>query len=297
LGEPERNINRQTASATYHRPFSAGGIWATTAVWGRNVHHGISTNAFLIETNVNLAERNVFLARLESAQKTGEDLVLSSRPDLADRVFNVHKLSFGYLRKLGHLAGFVPAIGIQENVSILPADLKPFYGTRTPAGIAVFINLRAAPMAEHAMGPVSAVQHPGGASHTVTTPAAPAAPAPGHENMPGMQHAEAPAARQDTMPGMHVADAKPDAHAAMPGMAKMSNDSTTRELQKRLMADPVIRARVMADTALRRLMHGVTATEDSTSHPRVIKQKAKPKQPAKKPAKKPVPHDMGKMKM
>jgi hypothetical protein len=146
-GGRRRTVHRTTASATYHKPFTTGGVWATSAVWGRNVEAGRATSAFLLETNINLAERNVFVARFESAQKTGEDLVLDARPEYATRAFLVHKVSGGYLRKFGSLRGFVPAVGAQLNISVIPDELKPFYGSRTPAGAALFLNLRAAPMA------------------------------------------------------------------------------------------------------------------------------------------------------
>jgi hypothetical protein len=299
-GEAARDIDRQTASATYHRPFAAGGIWATTAVWGRNTHNGHATNAFLVETDVNLAERNVFLARWESAQKTGEDLVLSARPDYTDRAFNVHKLSFGYLRKLGHLAGFVPAIGIQENVSFLPTALKPFYGTRTPAGIAVFVNLRAAPMAAHAMAGMEATSMAPDKSMT----AMPEQAAPGartdsmamhqhdavaeKDTMKAMQHADMPASLHDSMPGMKSGAVHSEEHPGMGEMHRTSADTTNvRGLYERMMADSVIRRRVLADTALHRMLTRLLTPGDSSHAAMHMAQPlAHPKAAAQRPAKK-----------
>ena len=49
-GGPRVDVNRVTASATYHRAVRAGTIWASTIGWGRNHEPGNSaTNAFLAE--------------------------------------------------------------------------------------------------------------------------------------------------------------------------------------------------------------------------------------------------------
>jgi hypothetical protein len=70
-------LHRLTASATYHRPLGSGGFWATTAAFGRNVEgeHG-GSNAYLLETSLDLDGRNVIFGRAEYLQKAGHDLVL-----------------------------------------------------------------------------------------------------------------------------------------------------------------------------------------------------------------------------
>lgn len=157
-GGPRIDQTRVTASATYHRPLADQGSWATTVMWGRNEEEGHATNAFLVETSLNLAERNLLFLRAEAARKTGEDLVLDSPrqgpadPSLVDEAFSVGSLGAGYVRQFGAIAGLVPGLGFRIGVSLVPERLEPFYGSRTPTGFAVFARLRPRAMAMGAMG-------------------------------------------------------------------------------------------------------------------------------------------------
>ena len=79
---PRSDLNRLTASATYHRPLSAGGVWATTLAYGLNsgdevipegrVH--FVTSAILLESALTLRERHTFLGRGEIVEKPAHDL-------------------------------------------------------------------------------------------------------------------------------------------------------------------------------------------------------------------------------
>jgi len=136
------DVTRTTASATYHRPLARGGHWASTAAWGRNEEHGHATEAFLFETNVNLAQRNILFARGEIVEKSAEDLVLE---DLGEEVFALGKLTAGYMRQfpLGDLA---VGLGGLVSVSLLDEELEPAYGSTSPVGGAVFLRVRPAAM-------------------------------------------------------------------------------------------------------------------------------------------------------
>jgi hypothetical protein len=146
VGGPRIDVTRVTASVTYHRPLVDEGVWASTIAWGRNREEGDASNAFLAETNVNLAERDILYGRLEIAEKTGADLVLPE--DLEERSFTVGKLGLGYIRQLDPVAGLVPGFGAGVTVSLVPDDLEPFYGSTSPAGLQLFVRLRPAPMTE-----------------------------------------------------------------------------------------------------------------------------------------------------
>jgi hypothetical protein len=143
-GSDERHdVRRTTASATYHRPLSEGGIWANTIAWGRNEEEGLTTDAFLFETNLNLRNRNVLFARAEVARKTGGDLAVDGDdPSLTDELFSVGAISLGFVRQLGTLGGIATGVGIRAGVSFVPATLEPFYGTRAPVGLALFTSIR-----------------------------------------------------------------------------------------------------------------------------------------------------------
>ena len=150
-GEPPRSITRPTTSATYHRPLANGGIWASTAAWGQNIEKDETTNAYLVETNLNLAQRNIFFARAERTEKSGETLVLDDAA-LSDRVFVVSTAGAGYVRQFGPFGSLVPALGLRASVSLVPRDLEPFYGSRSPAGVAILASVRPRPMEMAGMG-------------------------------------------------------------------------------------------------------------------------------------------------
>ncbi len=146
-GESRADVTRATSSLTYHQPFGRSGIWASTLLWGRNRAHGLNTDAFLIESNLNVDERNVVFGRGELARKSGEDLVIDQEAhDVGHEVFTVGKLTAGYMRQFGHAGSLLPAVGAQISLSVIPSDLEPFYGAQTPVGFAVFLNLKPAPM-------------------------------------------------------------------------------------------------------------------------------------------------------
>lgn len=141
---PRIDVSRVTASATYHRPLTQTGIWATTIAWGRNREGGEATGAFLAETSLSLRDRDVIYARLEVAEKTGGDLVLPE--DLEEESFTVGKLGLGYVRMLGPVGGLVPGLGAGVTVSRVPDDLESFYGSTTPTGVQLFVRLRPSSM-------------------------------------------------------------------------------------------------------------------------------------------------------
>jgi hypothetical protein len=146
IGDPRIDVTRVTASASYHRPLAESGGWAGTIAWGRNREGSEATQAFLAETRLNLAERDILYGRLEVVEKTGGDLVLPE--ELEERSFTVGKIGLGYVRQLDPVAGLVPGLGAGVTVSRVPDDLSSFYGSTTPAGLQLFLRLRPAPVTE-----------------------------------------------------------------------------------------------------------------------------------------------------
>ena len=155
-GGPRIDVNRVTASATYHSAIRDNGIWATTIAWGRNAEPDHASNALLLETNVTVAQRDTWFGRFEVAGKSAHDLAVAEPPT----DFTVSKLQGGYTRYLPAWRGFQPGIGGALSVGIVPESLKSTYGSRANVGFAVYLTLRPAAMIH------------GGAS----TPAQPATP-------------------------------------------------------------------------------------------------------------------------
>lgn len=160
-GRPAQDIRRPTASATYHQPLAQGGTWATTAAWGQNREGDEHTNAYLIETNLNLAERHIVFARAEFVEKSGDDLVLEDQM-LADRIFNISTVGAGYVYQFAPLGNFVPSAGVRAAVSFVPSALEPFYGSRSPTSFGVFVSVRPRPMEMASMDSVKEHEMPRG---------------------------------------------------------------------------------------------------------------------------------------
>jgi hypothetical protein len=137
-GRPRTDVNRVTASATYHHALRPGSIWASTLGWGRNEEPRTrATNALLAETNLTFDQRDTWFARFELSSKSGHDLAIES-PD----PFTVSKLEAGYTRYFAPWNGFKPGVGAGVSAAILPGSLSSIYGSRVNLGAGVFLTLR-----------------------------------------------------------------------------------------------------------------------------------------------------------
>jgi hypothetical protein len=141
-GGPRVDVDRMTASATFHRETLERTFWATTIGWGRNTESGESTNALLVESSAAFSNRHVAYGRFEWGQKSGHDLAVD--PD--DEVFDVAKLQGGYTRFLPAWKGWVPGFGAALSGAIVPRSLEAVYGSRFSTGFAVYLTLRPAAM-------------------------------------------------------------------------------------------------------------------------------------------------------
>jgi YHS domain-containing protein len=144
---PRQNVDRVTASATYNR-VSGPTVWASTVGWGRNSESGLGTNAWLVETSLQLADRDAWFARLEVAGKTAHDLALPAVLDIP----LVTKLQGGYTRYMRALRGFRPGFGVEGSIGLVPDELRAAYGGRANVGGGIFLTLRPAMMARGGQG-------------------------------------------------------------------------------------------------------------------------------------------------
>jgi hypothetical protein len=156
---PPVDIDRLTASATYHRITLDNVIWANTLGWGRNAENGESaTNALLFESSVTVRDRDAWYARFEWAEKSGHDLAV---PDHG--VFDVSKLQGGYTRYLSAWRGLTPGLGVAASMGIVPRSLEPVYGGRVNPGFGIYLTLRPGAMRPPAQGgastPIDHSQH------------------------------------------------------------------------------------------------------------------------------------------
>jgi hypothetical protein len=134
------DVDRITASATYHRALPDDGIWASTLAWGRNAESGESTNVLLVETSITLHERDSWFGRFEIGAKPAEDLDVHG----ADSTFTVAKIQAGYTRYLEAWRGLKPGFGGSVSAGFVPDSLESIYGGRVNSGFGVFVTLRPA---------------------------------------------------------------------------------------------------------------------------------------------------------
>ena len=145
---PRRDVNRVTASATYHR-IAGQLVWASTIGWGRNSELDRATHAVLGEIVVTRADRDSWFGRLEVVSKTAHDLDIPSPlaciQCVDPRTFTVTKLQGGYSHYLA-AGAFRPGVGVVVSAGLLPEALRVAYGSRVNTGVGVYLTLRPAMM-------------------------------------------------------------------------------------------------------------------------------------------------------
>lgn len=142
---PDASVHRYGASAMFVGNGIRGGQWASTLVWGANVHDGHAANSLLAETNVGLGARNAVFGRVEYVRKSAGDLVLDGIDP--ERQFGVGSMVAGFMREVISIRGGSIGIGGRVAVNLVPATVAPFYGTRTPSGFSLFARIRPSRMA------------------------------------------------------------------------------------------------------------------------------------------------------
>lgn len=144
---PRSDVNRTTASATYHRQLDRNRFWATTLAYGVNsgpevlpaevVH--LVTHAALLESSLTLRERHTWFGRFEVVGKPAHDL---HAHEYTSRIFGVAKLEAGYVRHFKAWHALVPGIGGVVSANFLPPELAPRYSGRVAPGFGVFVTVR-----------------------------------------------------------------------------------------------------------------------------------------------------------
>jgi hypothetical protein len=146
--QPRTDLDRFTASATYHRT-SGQDVWAATLAYGINsgveiipgAEVDLTTHALLLEGSVTFAERHTWFGRAEVVGKPAHDL---HAHEYADRVFAVGKLQAGYARAFKPWRRLVPSVGGSVSLAIVPPELEPRYTRQVAPGFGVFVSIRPA---------------------------------------------------------------------------------------------------------------------------------------------------------
>jgi hypothetical protein len=146
--QPRSDINRVTASATYHR-MAGEKTWATTLAYGMNAGPKVipgdvvdlTTHAGLLESSLSLGERHTWFGRGELVGKPGEDLHVHATPAT---IYTIGRIQAGYVRSFQPWHGLVLGGGGTASVSLVPPALVPRYPGRANPGFGVFASFRPA---------------------------------------------------------------------------------------------------------------------------------------------------------
>jgi len=135
-------LHRLELSALY-----VGGAWSTSFVWGANVPTDTRRvlNTALVEANLDLDPRNAVFGRAEYVTRTADELSLVG--SVSENV-PVGSLVLGYARRVGEFRGVGAWLGGRGDLDFVPEQLRLFYGSRTPVGFNVYLQLRPGPMME-----------------------------------------------------------------------------------------------------------------------------------------------------
>jgi hypothetical protein len=152
--KPNESMHRVTASAMHGDQLGIDGQWASTLIWGANTHSAQPgwSNGFLAESEAILDKYNTVFGRAEVVQKSAGDLVVDNPVTLkngavlpgfpASQSFNVDALQLGYVRELGRSHWATIGLGVAGTLNFVPAALEPYYGSRNPTGMFIFLRLR-----------------------------------------------------------------------------------------------------------------------------------------------------------
>jgi hypothetical protein len=137
---PLERVHRYGSSAMYAGNGLSGGTWASSLIWGANESAGRVENSALAETNLEIGQKNAVFGRVEYVRKNGEELAL---PGVSPtREFDIGSALAGYVREIAKVRGGSIGVGALVSVGFVPSTLEPFYGTRTPAGLDLYIRIR-----------------------------------------------------------------------------------------------------------------------------------------------------------
>src|SRR5713226_7135463 len=139
---PDESLHRYGAAALTTQPFGRRGLWASALIWGANeqIGSGRPSHSVALESTLDFDGTNAVFGRVEYVRKTAQELVIPSVSPTVE--YDVGALALGYRRTVGTFAGLAAGVGARGSVNLVPASLQPACGSRTPVGLAVYLQLR-----------------------------------------------------------------------------------------------------------------------------------------------------------
>jgi hypothetical protein len=141
---PDESLHRTGAAVLTTQAVGSAGTWSSALIYGANdqIGPGRLASSVVLESTLDLDGTNSFFGRAEYVQKGAEELVIASVPQTTE--YDVGALALGYLRTVGTVAGLAAGVGVRGSVNFVPSSLEAAYGSRTPAGVVIYLRLRPA---------------------------------------------------------------------------------------------------------------------------------------------------------
>lgn len=148
---PDESLHRIGAAALTTQPVGTSGTWSSALIFGANDPIGAAgrSGSVLLESALDWGGRRSVFVRIEYVRKSAEELVIPSVP--ARTPYDVVALAAGYVQGFGRVAGLSVGAGVRGSVNFVPTDLQGIYGSRAPAGVAVYLRVRPARVSQVGM--------------------------------------------------------------------------------------------------------------------------------------------------
>jgi hypothetical protein len=117
------------------------GAWSTAFVYGADLPTGAGhpLNTLLLESTLELDAVNAVYGRAEYVRRTAADLALVGS---VSRELDIGAVSLGYERALWRKSRVAVGLGARGTLNLIPEELRLFYGSRTPVGLMVYVQVR-----------------------------------------------------------------------------------------------------------------------------------------------------------
>lgn len=126
LLEPHMSVKRTTASASYQHAFGSHSM-QTTLAWGRNRKEpGVTTDGYLLESALHVSDDTTVFGRFE---RVANDELFQAGQPLHGNVFNIRKLSVGFVRDLFSAGNVKLGAGALVSKFWAPSILDTYYGS------------------------------------------------------------------------------------------------------------------------------------------------------------------------
>jgi len=161
---PDESLHRIGASALTTQPVGTKGTWSSALIYGANdqIGSGQLVSSVVLESTFDLDGTNACFGRVEYVRKSAAELVIPSVPPTTR--YAVGALALGYQRMVGTVAGLAAGVGVRGSLNFVPSSLEAAYGSRTPAGVAMYLQVRPAGAREGDMK-MHEMPHMHGGSH------------------------------------------------------------------------------------------------------------------------------------